>query len=129
LTRYEECVELLLGDVDLSEVHEIEDALQVLELDPAQVNQRLNKKEKHFSLRVILIPGKSVKPFLVILVFASKVGHYPLSKALQVLHLSMLKTFQNIYRKARIRHQCRKTTALSCYRCLINTGVEKMNNI
>ncbi len=28
-----------------------------------------------------------------------------------------------------IRHQCRKTTVLSCHRCLINTGVEKMNNI
>ncbi len=27
-----------------------------------------------------------------------------------------------------IRHQCRKTTVLSCHRCLINTGVEKMNN-
>jgi hypothetical protein len=29
----------------------------------------------------------------------------------------------------RIKHQCRKTTVLSCHRCLINTGVEKMNNI
>jgi len=29
----------------------------------------------------------------------------------------------------RIRHQCRKTTVLSCHRCLINTGVEKMNFI
>jgi hypothetical protein len=28
-----------------------------------------------------------------------------------------------------IRHQCRKTTVLSCLRCLINTGVEKINNI
>jgi hypothetical protein len=28
-----------------------------------------------------------------------------------------------------IRHQCRKTTVLSCKRCLIKTGVEKMNNI
>jgi hypothetical protein len=27
-------------------------------------------------------------------------------------------------RTAHFRHQCRKTTALSCYRCLINTGVE-----
>ncbi len=32
-------------------------------------------------------------------------------------------------RTARIRHQCRKTTALSCHRSLINTGVEKMNCI
>ncbi len=29
----------------------------------------------------------------------------------------------------RIRHQCKKTTVLSCHRCLINTGVEKMNYI
>ncbi len=32
-------------------------------------------------------------------------------------------------RTVRIRHQCRKTTVLSCHRCLINTGVEKINNI
>ncbi len=30
-----------------------------------------------------------------------------------------------VNRTARIRHQCRKTTVLSCHRCLINTGVEK----
>ncbi len=28
-----------------------------------------------------------------------------------------------------IRQLCSKTTVLSCHRCLINTGVEKMNNI
>jgi hypothetical protein len=32
-------------------------------------------------------------------------------------------------RTARIGHQCRKTTVLSCHRCLINTGFEKMNSI
>ncbi len=32
-------------------------------------------------------------------------------------------------RTACIRHQCRKTTVKSCHRCLINTGVEKMNSI
>jgi hypothetical protein len=32
-------------------------------------------------------------------------------------------------RSARIRHKCRKTTVLSCHRCLINPGIEKMNNI
>jgi hypothetical protein len=32
-------------------------------------------------------------------------------------------------RTAHIRHQFRKTTVLSRHRCLINTGVEKMNNI
>jgi hypothetical protein len=29
-------------------------------------------------------------------------------------------------RPACIRHQCRKTTVLSCHRCLINTGVDKI---
>ncbi len=28
-----------------------------------------------------------------------------------------------------IRHQCRQTTVLSCPRCLINSGVEKMNKL
>ncbi len=32
-------------------------------------------------------------------------------------------------RTARIRHQCKKTAVLSCHRCLINTSVEKGNNI
>jgi hypothetical protein len=27
------------------------------------------------------------------------------------------------------RHQCRETTVLGCHRCLINTGVENINNI
>ncbi len=30
-------------------------------------------------------------------------------------------------RTVRIRHQYRKKTVLSCHRCLIKTGVEKMN--
>jgi len=34
-----------------------------------------------------------------------------------------------INRIAHIRHQCSKTTVLSYHICLINTGVEKMNNI
>ncbi len=32
-------------------------------------------------------------------------------------------------RTAHIRQQCRKATVFSCHRCLINMGVEKMNNI
>jgi hypothetical protein len=32
-------------------------------------------------------------------------------------------------RIAYIRHLCRKTAVLNCHRCLINTGVEKMNHI
>jgi hypothetical protein len=31
------------------------------------------------------------------------------------------------YRTPQIRHQCKETTDLSCHRCLINTGVEKIN--
>jgi hypothetical protein len=30
---------------------------------------------------------------------------------------------------AHIRHWCWKIAVLSCHRCLINSGVEKMNNI
>jgi hypothetical protein len=37
------------------------------------------------------------------------------------------KMFTN--RTTHIRHQCRKTTVLSCRICLINTGVEKTDNI
>ena len=32
-------------------------------------------------------------------------------------------------RTAHIRHQCMKTTVLSCHRWVVNTGVEKINNI
>ncbi len=32
-------------------------------------------------------------------------------------------------RRAHIRHLCRKTTVSRCHICLINTGIEKMNNI
>ncbi len=32
-------------------------------------------------------------------------------------------------RAAHIRHLCKKTVGLSCHRCLINTGVKKMNYI
>jgi hypothetical protein len=35
--------------------------------------------------------------------------------------------FTNLFTK--IRQQCRKTAVLSCHRCLINTGIEKMSNI
>ncbi len=34
-----------------------------------------------------------------------------------------------VNRTMHIIHQCRKRTALSCHRCIICTGVEKMNNI
>jgi hypothetical protein len=41
--------------------------------------------------------------------------------------ISKLYTSDN--RRARIRTQCKKTTVLICHSCLINTGVEKINNI
>ncbi len=34
-----------------------------------------------------------------------------------------------VNRTAQVRHQCRKTTVLSCHRRLIITGVEKLNSI
>ncbi len=37
--------------------------------------------------------------------------------------------FIALNRRAHMRYQCRKTTVLSSHRCLIKTGVEKMNNI
>ncbi len=39
------------------------------------------------------------------------------------------KTFYDCNGTANIRHQCRKIAVLSCHRFLINSGVEKMNNI
>jgi hypothetical protein len=32
-------------------------------------------------------------------------------------------------RTVHIRHQWKKATVLSCHRCLINTGVEKMKDL
>jgi hypothetical protein len=43
--------------------------------------------------------------------------------------ISLLILGKRLYRRARIRHQCRKTTVLSCRRCLINTVIEKINYI
>ncbi len=42
---------------------------------------------------------------------------------------TQLKILKAYIRTAQIRHQCRKATVLSCHRCPINTGIEKMNNI
>jgi hypothetical protein len=46
-----------------------------------------------------------------------------------VIKLFFFVTDKGDNRTARIRCICRKTTVLRCHRCLINTGVEKMNNI
>jgi hypothetical protein len=35
----------------------------------------------------------------------------------------------SVNRTSRIRHQCKKTTVLSCYRWLINTSIENLNNV
>ncbi len=45
------------------------------------------------------------------------------------MSLSKSKCWYSNNRTVHIRHQCRKTTVLGCHRCLINTGVEKMNYI
>jgi hypothetical protein len=34
----------------------------------------------------------------------------------------------NCYKTKHFKHLCRKTVVLSCHRCLINTGVEQINN-
>ncbi len=34
--------------------------------------------------------------------------------------------YKTYYGTTRIRHQCRKTAALSCHRFLVNSGVEKV---
>jgi hypothetical protein len=44
-------------------------------------------------------------------------------------NLKMVRGNNMLVDEVHIRHQCRKTTVLSRHRCLINTGVEKMNNI
>jgi hypothetical protein len=51
-------------------------------------------------------------------------GHFFLVGGIR--HGNMFK--HDFNRTSCIRQQFRKTTVLSCHRCLINTGVEKMNN-
>ncbi len=45
-----------------------------------------------------------------------------------ILSLKMQRRNATQNRTANVRCPCRKTTVLCCHRCLINTGVEKMNN-
>ncbi len=45
------------------------------------------------------------------------------------ISLSKSKCWYSNNRTAHNRHQCRKTIVSSCHRCLISTGVKKMNNI
>ena len=46
-----------------------------------------------------------------------------------LISIFRLRLIKNSIRTALIRHQCSKTTVLSCHRCLTNAGVEKMNKI
>jgi hypothetical protein len=55
------------------------------------------------------------------------ITNFILSVAVKFIMLSVVASAQLL--TARIRHQCKKTIVMSCHRCLINTGVEKMNNI
>ncbi len=47
-----------------------------------------------------------------------------LDKSLGACFIKLFTDLTN--RRACIRHQCRKTAVLSCHRCLINTGVQKI---
>ena len=60
--------------------------------------------------------------------YVNNTGH---SVAIYLYKLAVVSIDQVFHcnRTARIRHQCRKTIVLSCYKHLIYHGVEKMNNI
>ncbi len=57
--------------------------------------------------------------------FFVRVGHFDPNSIL-VTFLELVYVWK-LNRAAHIWHQCRKTSVLSCNRCLINNGVEKMN--
>ncbi len=57
----------------------------------------------------------------------AKAGAYPRMESIRGASPEM--TGGMTYRSTDIRHLCRKTTVLSCYRSLIKTGAEKMNNM
>jgi hypothetical protein len=80
-------------------------------------------KRKYESLNLSLGTGREtfVIPLGVVLVNVVALMPSALSP--------MLHKKEEVNRTARIRHQCRKTIVLSCHRCLINTGIEKMSNI
>jgi hypothetical protein len=55
-----------------------------------------------------------------------------LELSIMLLELSIMRRVVNyaprvVNRTGHIRYQCRKTAVLSCYRCLIDTGVEKIS--
>jgi len=98
-------------------------------------------KLKIFSIKLILIWTKSLyiiyglgwigsykspKKLFLSLKFCSCIGIHLNSYMLPKTCLELACPFN---RTGHIRHQCRTTTVLSCHRCLIKTGVEKMNNI
>ncbi len=57
-------------------------------------------------------------------------SHNSLIKLKQTHHSIMRQICSvRLNRVAHIRHPCMKITVLSCHRCLIKTGVEKMKNI
>ncbi len=77
---------------------------------------------------------KPAKQHLVTFILTRhKLGHFVLSEK-SFFSMNCLLFFNSFFiwlskfnRTAHIRHQCKKTTVLSCHRCLINTGVGKMN--
>jgi hypothetical protein len=90
--------------------------LNVSSMKKSECNKDITKKR--FLNKVKLVPRLLVKSHLANC-------HLP-KRHVAKLHLEKRHLAER-NRPAHIRHQCRKTTVLSCYRCLINTVVEKMN--
>jgi hypothetical protein len=71
--------------------------------------------------------------FLILLIpnlnYLISTTHHNDSARLKAIIKETLRGILVMHRIACIRHQCRKAAVLSCHGCLINTGVEKMNNI
>ncbi len=78
------------------------------------------------TLRVRLMPGK--ENILWVLEYPTLYPLYRQSCYTQVSNYAA-NTCQMMNGTARIGHQCRKTTVISCRRRLIDTGVVKMNDI
>ncbi len=50
-------------------------------------------------------------------------------KKINIRSMPAIAIFNDNYTTPHIRHQCMKTPVLRCHRCLICTGVKKMNKI
>jgi hypothetical protein len=92
-------------------------------------------KKPHFIRSVLSFSQKIVKYFVnfFLLFVLSARNRIFRSKGDFYFHFCILFIFISIFNllkiaangRVHIRHQCRKTTVLSCHRCLSKTGVEK----